>query len=99
MEALLYWLIAANFIGFALMLWDKARAEAGGWRVAESTLIGWSLIGGSIGTLAASHLVRHKTRKQPIATILRIIPIGHAALAGAAMMGLLDPLVSSIIGG
>ncbi len=99
MEMLLYWLIAANFIGFALMLWDKARAEAGGWRVAESTLISWSLIGGSIGTIAASHLVRHKTRKQPIAMILRVIPVGHAALACAAMLGLFDPLASALTGG
>lgn len=96
MELLLYWLIAANLIGFILMVWDKSSAEAGRWRVAEETLIVWSLIGGSLGTLAAAQLIRHKTRKQPIASLLRGIPLAHAALAGAWLYGWLDPVIAAI---
>jgi uncharacterized membrane protein YsdA (DUF1294 family) len=97
MEWALYWLIAANLTGFILMVWDKARAEAGGWRVAEPTLLLWSVIGGSLGTLAASHIIRHKTRKQPIATMLKLIPAGQAIVLGMALAGLLDPLANAAL--
>jgi len=86
-EAALYWLIAANLIGFTLMVRDKHRAETGGWRTPESTLILWSFIGGSIGTLAAQRLIRHKTRKQPIATILIAIPMLHGLGAALYLSG------------
>lgn len=91
MEWVFYWLIAANLIGFIMMIVDKQRAETGEWRIAESTLITWSLIGGSIGTLAATIAIRHKTRKQPIATLLRAIPLGHGLLALAWAAGWIDP--------
>lgn len=97
MEWALYWLITANLIGFVLMVWDKARAEAGGWRVAESTLLLWSVIGGSLGTLAASHVIRHKTRKQPIATMLKLIPAAQAILIIFIATGLLDPLAEAVL--
>lgn len=96
-EYILYWLIAANLVGFVLMVRDKARAEAGEWRVAESTLILWSLIGGSIGTLSASLIIRHKTRKQPIATMLRAIPVIQVLLGIAWLSGLLDPLIDALL--
>jgi uncharacterized membrane protein YsdA (DUF1294 family) len=94
-EQILYWVIAANLVGFVLMVWDKAKAEAGEWRVAESTLILWSLIGGSIGTLSASLIIRHKTRKQPIATMLRVIPVMQLLLGIAWLSGLIDPLIDT----
>lgn len=97
MDMLLYWLIAANLIGFTLMVWDKSCAEAGRRRVAEQTLILWSLIGGSLGTLAAALIVRHKTRKQPIASLLRGIPLVQAGLAWACYAGWLDPVLAAIL--
>ena len=89
-EAALYWIILANLVGFILMLWDKHRAETRGWRTAESTLILWSAAGGSLGTLAAQRLMRHKTRKQPIATILIAIPLLHLVVAILWFSGLLS---------
>ncbi|MFM6853106.1 MAG: DUF1294 domain-containing protein [Sphingopyxis sp.] len=83
LEHILYWLIAANAIAFVLMVWDKHCAQAGRWRVSESSLLLWSMAGGSIGALAASHIVRHKTRKQPIAGQLRAIPCLQLAAAAA----------------
>ena len=79
-EALIYWLIFSNFIAFTLMIWDKHCAEVGRWRVSEDALLLWAVLGGSIGALSASHIVRHKTKKQPIAGLLLIIPIVHGAL-------------------
>tara|TARA_R110000787_G_scaffold127309_1_gene238701 strand:- start:602 stop:895 length:294 start_codon:yes stop_codon:yes gene_type:complete len=75
------WLIVANVGAFCLMVWDKEAARIGSWRISEKTLILSSLVGGSIGALCASILARHKTRKQPIATILRAMPLLHAGLA------------------
>lgn len=93
-EVMLYWIIAANLIGFILMVWDKHCAENGGWRISESMLIRWSMMGGSLGTLAAQRLIRHKTRKQPIAAILTAIPLLHAALLALSITGILPAVMA-----
>ena len=69
-EIAFYWLLFASFTGFALMVWDKHQAKTGGWRVAESTLIFWAVVGGANGVFAAQQILRHKTTKQPISSIL-----------------------------
>ena len=88
----LYWLVAANGIAFGLMVADKRRAEAGGRRIAESTLLGWSWLGGAIGTYAASRIVRHKTRKQPFAAKMAMLCAAEIVLLGLWMLGFLGPL-------
>lgn len=60
---------------------DKARAQTGGWRVRESTLLGLALIGGSPGALWARRRFRHKTRKQPFTLCLDLIAMVHAGTA------------------
>lgn len=59
---ILAYLIAINFISFATMGVDKARARKRLWRVPESTLFVLALIGGSVGSIAGMYLFRHKTR-------------------------------------
>lgn len=88
LEVGLYWLLFASLTGFVLMVWDKHRAETGGWRVAESTLIFWALIGGANGVFAAQRLVRHKTRKQPISGILMTLFMAENGLYLALYSGL-----------
>ena len=63
-------LIAVNFIAFAAFGIDKALAEGGHRRIAESTLLTWALLGGSPGAYAGRQLFRHKTRKQPFSSQL-----------------------------
>jgi uncharacterized membrane protein YsdA (DUF1294 family) len=58
-------LIAINFLAFAAFGIDKAKAEAGAWRISESTLLLFALIGGTPGAYAGRTLFRHKTKKQP----------------------------------
>ena len=79
----LAFLAAINLISFAAFWHDKRRAIAGGRRVPESDLLGLAIMGGSVGALLARQIFRHKTRKQPFATYILLIPCLQAgALAG-----------------
>lgn len=62
LKILLTYLVVANFIGFIIMLIDKQRAIHKEWRIPERTLLGISLIGGSIGMLLGMSTFRHKTK-------------------------------------
>ncbi|HKX88102.1 MAG TPA: DUF1294 domain-containing protein [Sphingopyxis sp.] len=90
------WLVTANGIAFALMLLDKYRAKRGGGRISEDALLGWAMIGGSIGTFAASRLVRHKTQKQPFATTMMTYFWTQVALLAVWQLGILDWLLARI---
>jgi uncharacterized membrane protein YsdA (DUF1294 family) len=57
------WLIAINLITFAIYAYDKAIAKTQLTRVPESLLLLLAFVGGTIGALAAMHLLRHKTAK------------------------------------
>ena len=71
-------LIGLNFLAFAAFGIDKAKAEAGAWRVRESTLLWLAFLGGSPGAYPGRHLFRHKTRKQPFCGQLHTIAIVQA---------------------
>lgn len=96
-EYVLYWLIAANGIAFALMVYDKHRAETGQRRVSEAALLGWAMLGGAGGTFAASRLVRHKTRKQPFATQMILILVAEVTLLTLWAFGFLGPIVDAAL--
>ena len=82
-------LLAVNFLTFLVFWWDKEAARAGEWRVRESTLLGLSLFGGSLGAITAQWLLRHKTRKEPFRTALPVIAALHLAL-GLALIATPD---------
>ncbi len=73
------YLAAVNVLLFALMGRDKAAARAGGRRTPETTLLGFAVIGGSLGGLLGMVLFRHKTRKPafrigfPLILILQLL--------------------------
>ncbi len=73
--------IAINFFAFAAFGVDKMKAEAGSWRVQESTLLLFALLGGSPGAYAGRRIFRHKTRKQPFSSQLHGIAIFQAFAA------------------
>jgi uncharacterized membrane protein YsdA (DUF1294 family) len=79
---LTYVLIAINFAAFAAFGIDKAKAEAGAWRVQESTLLLLAFFGGSPGAYAGRALFRHKTRKQPFNHYLQTIVIVQVLALG-----------------
>lgn len=94
---ILYWLIAANVIAFALMIVDKHRAEAHARRISEAALLRWAFFGGAIGTFAASRLVRHKTRKQPFAMQMTALLVLELILLALWVLGLLGPLIAAAL--
>jgi len=73
-------LLMANGATIAAFGEDKKRATRGEWRISESTLLSLALIGGSPGALWARKRFRHKTRKQPFATLLDLVAMLHAGL-------------------
>jgi uncharacterized membrane protein YsdA (DUF1294 family) len=68
-------LIAINVLAFAAFGIDKARAEAGAWRISEGTLLRLAFFGGTPGAYAGRALFRHKTRKQPFCANLHAIAV------------------------
>lgn len=66
-------LLALNLWAFGLFGWDKMRAEQGGWRVSEASLLGVALIGGIGGAYAGRAFFRHKTRKKSFSDSLQFI--------------------------
>ena len=79
-------ILLINTWTFMLFGFDKLRAEAGSWRIAESTLLGFALLGGSAGAFLGRRVFRHKTRKEPFSSHLRQIAT-FQALAAAAGAG------------
>jgi uncharacterized membrane protein YsdA (DUF1294 family) len=56
------YLLVLNLIGFFIVLIDKQRAIHKEWRISEKTLIGVSILGGSIGMIIGMYNFRHKTK-------------------------------------
>jgi len=56
------YLLAVNALGLLIMHHDKYLARNKKWRVAEKTLLGIAVIGGSVGCLLGMYSARHKTR-------------------------------------
>jgi uncharacterized membrane protein YsdA (DUF1294 family) len=77
--------IAMNFLAFAAFGIDKMKAEAGAWRVQESTLLMLALLGGSPGAYAGRAAFRHKTRKQPFCRQLHTIAVLQLLAVGAGL--------------
>ncbi len=77
-----------NALAFAAFGEDKRRAEQGAWRISEAQLLILALIGGWPGAKLGQKRFRHKTRKQPFATLLN--SVGYV-LAGGMLIVLFAP--------
>jgi uncharacterized membrane protein YsdA (DUF1294 family) len=81
------YLLVVNILTMFVFRLDKSAAEAGNRRVPERTLLGLAVIGGSPGAWLASHLFRHKTRKQPFRVTLLIILALQVAIVAYLLAG------------
>lgn len=78
--------------GFAvLQFWrDKQAAKIGDWRIPEMSLLTTSALGGFVGAKLGQRVFRHKTRKQPFATLLNLtglLNLGILAIVGGLWTG------------
>jgi len=59
---MLVYLLFINIITFVLFAVDKWKAVHGRWRIRTITLMGFALVGGTVGGLFAMYVFRHKTK-------------------------------------
>lgn len=71
--AFVMYLVLVNAVTIWMFHADKRAAITGGWRIPETRLLIAACLGGSPGARAAQLVLRHKTRKQPFAGLLRVI--------------------------
>ena len=79
-------LLAINLAAFWSFWLDKRAAIGGRRRVPERELLALAFFGGAAGAVIAQRLFRHKTRKQPFATILFLIAAGNAGVGAALLL-------------
>ena len=76
----LLYLAAINGVTWLAFATDKAAAQQGHRRVAESTLLLFALMGGTPAAYGARHSLRHKTRKQPFSGQLHTVAMLQAGV-------------------
>ncbi len=78
------WILAAYVIVSMLAYYfywdDKRRAKVNEWRIPESNLHFWSLIGGWPGAFIAQQQFRHKTRKVSFLMVYWLTVAAHQLL-------------------
>lgn len=75
-----WYLVIINFAAFYLYWEDKRRAKKDKWRIKESTLLLVGLAGGSLGSLAAMYVFRHKTKHLKFKVLVPLFFVLHAVL-------------------
>lgn len=78
--AILCFYLIVNLMSLILFWWDKRAARLGNWRVPESKLLLFALLGGFVGAFLGQSLFRHKTQKQPFKLLLWLAAIVHIAI-------------------
>lgn len=78
---------ALSVFSFFLYRSDKRRAEAGEWRIPESTLHLADLIGGWPGAFLAQRIFRHKIAKGSFQFVFWIVVLVHEFLAVDFLLG------------
>lgn len=82
-QLIIIYLIAINVITFLVYGIDKWKAKRSKWRIPEATLLGLSVIGGSIGAWLGMKVWHHKTMHKkfkfglPVIIIIQLLIIGY----------------------
>ncbi len=79
--------LVASVVAFVAYAFDKSAASNNRWRIPESTLHLFALVGGWPGALAAQRLLRHKSTKTSFQTVFWLT----AFLNCGALGGLFSP--------
>lgn len=81
----LVYLAAVNVLTFFLFGIDKYKAKKSKWRVKESTLLGLSVLGGSVGAWLGMKIWHHKTLHKKFQYGIPLILF--AQITGAILIG------------
>ncbi len=79
--------LAGSLYSFFSYRSDKRRAEAGEWRIPESTLHLADLLGGWPGGFLAQRIFRHKTAKQSFQSVFWVVVLIHEFVAVDSLLG------------
>ena len=79
-KALLIWYALSGFVLFALMGLDKGKAKRERWRVSETTLFAWALLGGAAGGWLGMRVFHHKTLHFRFRYGFPLLTLAHAAV-------------------
>lgn len=74
------YLLEINAVTFILSAIDKACARKDAWRVPEAILLLSAVLGGSVGSLLAMLLLRHKTKHKRFTIGVPLILLAQAAI-------------------
>jgi len=85
---ILSYLLLINVFTWLLFWYDKRKAARRGRRISEHNLLFLCLVGGTIGAFSAQRRFRHKTRKQPFATFMKLISGGQMLVVGILIYAL-----------
>ena len=77
---IIIYLIIMNVAAFIMYGIDKRKAVKGSWRISESALLTLTALGGSLGSLLAMELFRHKTKHIKFIVGVRALLIIHVLL-------------------
>ena len=81
----LQWLLIAyfliiNLISIIITIVDKRKAEKHKWRIKESTLLIYSLLGGSVSMFITMRIIHHKTKTKKFMIGIPAIFVGQLAV-------------------
>lgn len=63
MTILTLYLLSINVIAFWVYGLDKQKAKQNCFRIPEKVLLGFAVVGGSVGAYTGMYVFRHKTKK------------------------------------
>ena len=82
-KTIIIYLFGINIVTFILYGIDKFKAKHSKWRIPEATLLGFAVIGGSIGAWLGMKVWHHKTMHKkfqygiPAILIIQLLLIGY----------------------
>ena len=77
---IMIYLIIINVLAFVMYGIDKRKAVKGRWRISEAALLTVAALGGSLGSLLAMELFRHKTKHKKFTIGVRLLLVLHISL-------------------
>lgn len=75
MEIFITYLVIMNLIAFIFFGVDKRRAIRHQWRIKETVLLSFSLLGGGIGSFIGMKVFHHKTKKKKFIILIPFFTI------------------------